>query len=172
MSDTGVSSLCAQLDKLCVQVGIADYVKQAGQFVRSAAVMRASAFSGYLRSNIFLDFEANGSEATSRVYTNVSYAPCVELGTGPKGAADHDGISPNVTPVYRTSPWWIHESDIDIGVAETYRWPYIDTPEGRFYKCSGQPARPFLYPAMKDNEPEILDIMRGGLNRILERTGK
>lgn len=134
--------------------------------------MRAPAFSGHLRSNIFTDFETSGSMATSRVHTNVSYAPYVELGTGPKGAADHDGISPEVTPVYRMSPWWIHESDLDIEVAETYHWPHIDAPEGRFYRCSGQPARPFLYPAVKDNETEILDIMRNGINKILERTEK
>lgn len=172
MSDTGVVNLCAQINKLFAQVEKAEYVKKAGQFVRGAAVMGAPAFSGHLRSNVFMDFKSNGSRATSSVYTNVSYAPYVELGTGPKGAADHDGISPEVTPVYRMSPWWIHESDIDLGVAETYRWPHIDTPDGRFYKCSGQPAQPFLYPAVKDNEREILDIMRSGLNEILERTGK
>ena len=50
--------------------------------------------------------------------------------------------------------------------------PYIDTPEGRFYKCSGQPAQPFLYPALKDNEKEVLGIMQKEINKILERSVK
>lgn len=170
MSDTGLGKLCAQLDKIVSEVESAQFVKEAGQFVRSAAVLKAPKFSGYLQNNIFLDVEESSREITGTVYTNISYAPYVEMGTGPRGAADHDGISPEVTPAYRMSPWWIHESDIDMGVAEYYHWPHIDTPKGRFYKCSGQPARPFLYPALKDNEKEVLDIMQKGLNKILERS--
>ena len=170
MSDTGIGKLCAQLDKIVSEAQAAQYVKEAAQLVRSAAVLRTPKSSGYLQNNIFCDVEERDNEVTGTIYTNVSYAPYVEFGTGPKGAADHDGISPEVTPAYRMSPWWIHENDIDIGVAEFYRWPYIDTPEGRFYKCSGQPAQPFLYPALKDNEKEVLNIMRSGLNKVLERT--
>lgn len=172
MSDTGLGKLCAQLDKIVSEMEAAGYVKEAGQFVRSAAVLRAPKFSGHMQNNIFLDVESTDEGVTGTVYTNTSYAPYVEMGTGPKGAADHDGISPEVTPVYRMYLWWIHESDIDIGVAEFYHWLYIDTPEGRFYKCSGQPAQPFLYPALKDNEKEVLDIIRNGLNKILERSAK
>ena len=89
------------------------------------------------------------------VYTNKKYGPYVELGTGPRGEADHAGISPLVTPAYSQSPWWIHESQIDAKIAEKYHWFYIDTPEGRFYQCSGQPAQPFLYPALKNNEERV-----------------
>lgn len=172
MSDTGLGKLCAQLDKIAAELETAEYMKEAGQFVRSAAVLHAPKFSGYLQNNIFLDVESSDEGVTGTVYTDTSYAPYVEMGTGPKGAADHDGISPEVTPAYRMTPWWIHESDLDIGVAEFYHWPYIDTPEGRFYKCSGQPAQPFLYPALKDNEKEVLGIMQKEINKILERSVK
>ena len=80
----------------------------------------------------------------------------------------HAGISPEVTPVYTQQPWWIHESQIDRRVAEKYRWPYMDTPDGRFYRCSGNPAYPFLYPAMKDNEEQILKVLGGSLASDLE----
>ena len=56
----------------------------------------------------------------------------MELGTGPKGAQEHSGISPNVTPSYVNSPWWIHESQIDIDLAEKYNWFSIDTKDGKF----------------------------------------
>lgn len=168
----GLKELCVQLDKIVAEAGKAEYVKEAGQFVRGAAVERAPANSGYLRQNIFCDFEESKELARSEVYTNISYATYVEMGTGPRGAADHDGISPNVTPAYTMEPWWIHESDIDAWVAEKYHWPYIDTDQGRFYKCSGQPAQPFLYPALKDNEQKVLRIMKDGMNNILKGAGK
>ena len=69
-------------------------------------------------------------------------------------------------------PWWIHESDLDVGVAEMYHWPYIDTPDGRFYKCSGQPARPFMYPALKDNEDEVIRIMNSDIEKVLKKVTK
>lgn len=168
--DSGVGKLCAQLDRIVEESAKGEYVKEAGQYVRSAAVLNAPANSGYLRQNIFNDFEEGNFTATSEVYTNVSYGPYVELGTGPRGAMDHDGISPEVNPVYTMEPWWIHESQVDLWIAEQYHWTYIDTPNGRFYKCSGQPAQPFMYPALKDNEETIVRIMKDGMNSILKGT--
>lgn len=80
----------------------------------------------------------------------------MEFGTGPRGREDHAGISPNVSPSYTQKPWWIHESQIDARTAEKYGWFHIDTPEGRFYQCSGQAAQPFMYPALKNNEQKII----------------
>ena len=99
-------------------------------------------------------------------------APYVEFGTGPKGQADHAGISPEVTPVYTQAPWWIHESQIDRRTAEKYRWFYIDTPQGRFYQCTGQPAHPFLYPALHDNEDKILKNMKASFQTNIGKVSK
>lgn len=166
----GVKELSIQLDNIIEKAAKAEYVKEAGEFVHSAAVLGAPGNSGYLRQNIFHDFEEGHFSATSEVYTNVSYAPYVELGTGPKGAANHDGISPEVTPTYTMAPWWIHESDVDPWIAEQYHWPSIDTPDGKFYKCDGQPARPFMYPALADNRDTVIQIMKDGMNEALKGT--
>lgn len=168
--DTGIGKLFVQLDRIVSRVAKAEYVKEAGQYVRGAAVENAPANSGYLRQNIFTDFEEGDFTATSEVYTNVSYGPYVELGTGPEGASNHEGISPEVNPVYTIEPWWIHESQVDLWIAEQYHWPYIDTPDGRFYKCSGQPAHPFMYPALNDNKETIIDIMKNGINDAMKGT--
>ena len=166
----GLKELHVQLDRIVEKAGKAEYVREAGDFVRGAAVMNAPGNTGYLRQNIFHDFEEGHFTATSEVFTNVSYAPYVELGTGPKGVADHEGISPEITPAYTMEPWWIHESDVDPWIAEQYHWPSIDTPEGKFYKCDGQPARPFMYPALKDNREKVIRIMKNGMNSILKGT--
>lgn len=172
MSKDGLKEFCMQLDKIAAQAGKAEYVKEAGQFVRGAAVVRCPGNSGYLRDNIYCNFNESEEAARSEVYTNVSYAPYVELGTGPRGAASHDGISPQTSPAYTTEPWWIHESQVDQQIAEQYHWPYIKTDQGRFYVCSGQPAHPFMYPALKDNEQKVLRILEDGMNKILEGAGK
>lgn len=135
-------------------------VGKAIQIVRAAAVNNCPVDTGELRQSIYADIEGDSTRAVGTCWTNKSYAPYVEFGTGPKGQADHAGISPDITPVYTQSPWWIHESQIDRRAAEKYRWFYIDTPQGRFYQCTGQPAHPFLYPALHDNEEEIMENMK------------
>lgn len=172
MSKDGVTELSAELGKICTELSKAEGLKDATQFVRSAAAHAVPRFTGYLRSNIFQDVEVGKNVAVGTVYTNISYAKYVEFGTGPKGAANHGGISPEVNPTYTMEPWWIHESQIDIGTAEQYGWSYIDTPEGRFYKCTGQPAHPFMYPALKDNEDEVIKIINDDIDSILKKVTK
>ena len=144
-------------------------VKQAAIFVQSAAKMNAPVRTGDLRTNIFMDCEEDENGIHAEVYTPPgSYALYVEFGTGKRGANDHSGISPNVSPAYTLEPWWIHEDMLDPGVAAQYHWPYIDTPQGRFYKCEGQAAQPFLYPALADNQARVLDILKQGFNKAIK----
>ena len=121
------------------------------------------------RGSIFTVVETEGRNVTGICYTDKKYGPYVEFGTGPKGQENHEGISPDTTPVYTQSPWWIHEgsgpNEVDRATAEKYGWFYIDTPEGRFYQCTGQPAQPFLYPALKNNEKQIEQVIREELRK-------
>jgi len=169
---SGVKELSIQLDRIVAKAAKAEYVKEAGKLVHGQAVHYAPGNSGYLKQHIFNDFEEGHFSATAEIYTDVSYAGYVELGTGPKGAADHDGISPEVTPAYTMKPWWIHESMVDLWMAEQYHWPVINTPEGKFYRCSGQPAYPFMYPALKNNQREVIEIMKKGINNIFKEECK
>ena len=120
----------------------------------------------------YADVEGDANRAVGTCWTNRAYAPYVEFGTGPKGQADHAGISPEVTPVYTQVPWWIHESQVDRRTAEKYRWFYINTPQGRFYQCTGQPAHPFLYPALHDNEDKILKNMKASFQADIGKESK
>ena len=163
------------LDKKLKQLAEIDMKRAVGeviQIVRLAATLNCPIDTGELQQDIAADVEGDSIRAIGTCWTNKAYAPYVEFGTGPKGQADHAGISPDVTPVYTQSPWWIHESQVDRRVAEKYRWFYIDTPEGRFYQCTGQPAHPFMYPALHDNEDKILSDMtasfRAEIGKVLE----
>lgn len=169
MSVQGLARLNAQLDSISRSVSDPAYVVQAATFVRSAAALLAPVHDGYLRQSINWDVDVTfGKGITGTVYTDLEYAPYVELGTGPKGAMSHEGISPNVAPVYTLEPWWIHESQLDPGIGEFYHWPHIDTDAGRFYKCSGQAAQPYLYPALADNRNTVIDILEKGIKKAME----
>lgn len=116
--------------------------------VQAEAKLRAPANEGELRNSIRVRLKVNGNKISSEVFTNSDHATYVELGTGPKGQASHSGISPEVSVSYRSSPWYVHEDQINVG-------PYHFAKRGEFYKMYGQPAQPYLYPALKDNHDRV-----------------
>lgn len=150
-------------------VGDPRYMHQAALYVQGAARRRAPADMGTLRNSISVAVVENPGQLVAHIGTNLEYALYVELGTGPKGAADHFGISPDIQPAYTMSPWWIHESQVPPGTGEKYHWFYITTKEGRFYQVTGQPAQPYLYPALKDNEQEIGNLLAEGWEKAIRK---
>nr|DAR83602.1 MAG TPA: putative tail component [Caudoviricetes sp.] len=148
----GADSLIAKCRKL-YGAQAADITRQAvlhasKTIVQADAKLRAPSNDGELRNSIKVRVKMDGDKVIGEVYTNLHYAPYVELGTGPKGQASHAGISPDVNVSYRSSPWYVHEDQIDVG-------PYHFQKIGEFYKMYGQPAQPYLYPALKDNHERI-----------------
>lgn len=136
--------------------------------VRDAAVLGCPVNHGELRHSIYGEVNQNGDTIQGVCFTDKDHAVYVEFGTGPKGQENHAGISPAHNPVYKQRPWWIHESQIDARDAERYGWFYIDTPDGRFYQCTGQAANPFMYPALKNNEDYVLKNFSAGFAVNLE----
>ena len=146
---------------------------QAGHQVQLEATYKAPANSGQLKGSIkLMPIEKDGDTLRAIVQCNAVYGVYVEMGTGQRGADDHAGISPDAHPVYTMSPWWIHEgegeNEVDRATAEKYHWPFIENSEGRFYRCTGQPAKPFMYPALHDNEEAVMEIIRNGIRRQLK----
>lgn len=160
-------SFIGHLGKISAEVDDLSLLKQAASLAQSQAKLNTPVFEGALRNSIGVQYGHENESMVARIYTDMEYAPYVELGTGPIGAENHEGISPEVNPMYTLEPWWIHESQLDPGVAEMYHWPYIETPQGKFYRCSGQPAKPFMYPAVKDNEKIIIEMLTKKMNDII-----
>ncbi|MCQ9227114.1 HK97-gp10 family putative phage morphogenesis protein [Streptococcus suis] len=125
--------------------------------VQADAILRAPANNGDLRAGIKVRMSKSGNPR-AEVVSASDHGGFVELGTGPKGAANHAGISPNVSVSYRSTPWYVHESQIDVG-------PYHFQKIGEFYKMFGQVAQPYLYPALKDNEERVTK----SINRYVKR---
>ena len=143
---------------------------EVGSFITGAAKLLAPAgTSGYLRAGIGYRISGEGNRITAHVGTENEYAMYVEFGTGPKGAANHAGVSPDFQVSYTRAPWWVHESMLDPSAIERYHWFSIETKDGRFYRITGQAAQPFLYPALKDNEQTVLSIIENGLMGAIVR---
>lgn len=152
--------------------GMKKAVGQGVKIAQAGAVLMCPAHDGELRQSIKTRVEIEADRVVGTVYTNKKYASYVEFGTGPKGEASHAGISPEFSPAYSQSPWWIHESQVDKEIAEMYHWFYIDTAQGRFYQTSGQAAQPFMYPGLKDNEDVICRKTREALSDEIRKVSK
>ena len=151
-------------------VGDPQYLYDAANVVQAAAKLLAPANDGELRQRIEVTVTKDVGALVAHIGTRLDYAIYVEVGTGPKGQANHSGISPDISPTYSTTSWWIHESQVPAGTAEKYHWTTINTKNGKFYKCDGQAAQPFLYPALKDNEQTIGELLAEGWGQAIRKT--
>lgn len=128
--------------------------------------------TGELSGSIQRMVQATEGMVIGTVYTNKPYAQYMEFGTGPKGEAEHNGISPAVDPTYSQSGWWFSgsESDIDPRDAQKYHWPSITTENGDvLYFTQGQPATPFMYPALKNNEENITRLIKAKVKAEIKK---
>lgn len=140
------------------------FMHQAAEYIRSAAVgLCPTGTSGFLQGSIGYAVQNDGSKVTAYIGTNAEYAIYVEYGTGPKGAAHHEGVSPDYSKEYRPTPWLVPEDKLDPDAIKKYHWQPVHTKKGLCYRMYGQAAQPFLYPAVKDNEQAINSIIENGI---------
>jgi len=147
----GLDSLLRKLDAMGGKT--LDALERAVKTTVQATHGDASRFLPY--SSILIQDETKraGNNIEGKVFSNTSFAQYVEFGTGPKGQANHAGISPNV------------------GVSYTqHSWVY-PTGDGEFRTTSGQPAKPFLYPAAKQNESVFEREVAQELTNEIRRMG-
>lgn len=142
------------------------------KIIQAEAKIGCPVNDGELRNSIKTMVGDKQDYITGTCYTNKKYAAYVEFGTGPKGQADHAGISPVITPAYSQKPWWIHESQVDKEAAEKYGWFKLETKDGIFYQCTGQAAQPFMYPALKNNEKRAVKNMGKYFSRKIKEATK
>lgn len=81
----------------------------------------------------------NNNEVEGGAVTSVGYASYVEFGTGPTGSKKGHPLDLELGIVRKQGKWKVKIPTIGV------RW------------IAGQEARPFMYPAMKQNEEAILE---------------
>lgn len=101
--------------------------------VRNDAIKNAPSKTGELRRSIDFRVSDNGTEGV--VFSNLRYAPYVEVGTGIY--AKRGG---------RDTPW---------------TFPYYKDQQVRFARTRGMKARPYLEPAIQQNTTKIRQCFEG-----------
>lgn len=101
--------------------------------------------SGDLRRSIRAETEIHGDRVQGTVTVGSEYGVYVEFGTGPRGEASHQGISPDASPTYSPQGWTYRDED------------------GQFVHTRGQPAHPFLYPAAKSMRDQAVRLIADAL---------
>lgn len=101
------------------------------------------------------------------VWTDKEQGVYRELGTGPIGEASQKDLPPGVTPVYSQGPWFIPANEVP-DLEALYGMLRITIQDNDFFMTRGQPARPWLYPALKQGMEEASDIYQERINEKLK----
>lgn len=145
------------------------------ELVQQAAVLRiqssAKYSSGELAGSIKYEVVVNAQgKIVGRVWSDKEQALYREMGTGPVGQESSKELPEGVTPVYSTSAWFIPVEKVQVDLEAVYGIPRITIQGNDFYLTRGQPARPFLYPSLKEvmeQAPEVYkQYVREGLRKL------
>ena len=129
-------------------------MRKGTQLVHGQAKELAPVDTGNLKGSIHMDVKINADTVEGRVYTNLEYAPYVEFGTGSKGAGTYPYSIKGLSLAYRSSPWC-----------------YLDEDDNLIW-TAGQPAQPYMYPALKNNEKYIKKLFKSDIKNNINKICK
>lgn len=144
-----IGSLTKRLNKIA-EMDIQKRMVEATKVVHAEAKNLAPVDTGNLAGSIHMEVKKQGKNYQGRVFTNVTYAPFVEFGTGIKGNGTYPYKLKNITLVYKNKKWLAHIPKIG--------WRYV----------SGQVAQPYMYPALKHNEKYVRQILSQGVKEAVK----
>ena len=168
----GIDSLLLKLNSV-KKIHLTDSVKKATVLVQGQAKsLVPTGDSGNLRGSIRMDYKEFTDKVQGRVYTNLEYAPYVEFGTGSKGKGTYPYKIKDVNLTY-SDRWFIPASEISEATALKYHFKKIYGKDGNnYYLCYGQPAHPYMYPAIKNSRKQIEKILMSGIRESLKKACK
>ena len=142
-----------------------DATNELTELVRAAAELKLSSsmkFStgellGSIKTEVVTD---SGGKLVGRVWSDKEQAIYREFGTGPNGEASPKELPEGIHPVYTQTRWFIPAEAVAIDLSAVYGMPKITIQGKDFFITSGQPARPFLYPSLKEIIPQMGDIYK------------
>lgn len=153
----GLNELLAKLEKLGAdsdEMMIKAISRPTKRVQKDAKLLCPVGDSGRLRNSIESKVTKDDKgNIIGLVFTNVEYAPYVEFGTGPVGAANMPQWAKELGVSYKQNKWLANIPDVGVR--------YV----------AGQAAQPFLYPAYKQSESQITQDVRDVLNSYIRRLG-
>lgn len=150
----GLDSLLKKLDKLGGNVEEVLYksMQQQGELVKSDAKELCPVDTGDLRKSIYKKTKRAKGRIVSTIYTNSDHAAYVEFGTGKVGERTNTNTNVNVS--YKQDKWKVNIPDVGV------RW------------IEGQPAQPYLYPALKNNEEKVIENIKEDVKKAIKEVAK
>ncbi len=113
--------------------------------IEGDARKKAPADTGLLRQLIRHTMYEGFGAVSGEVIAGAEYSAYVELGTGPKGQGSYSGPK-KANVAYRQSGW-VYPTGKGAGKY------------AKFAFTTGQPARPYLYPAFKANKSRVIGFI-------------
>lgn len=150
----GLESLLNKLNKLGgnVEETLYNSISKQTKFIQGEAKELCPVDTGDLRNSIKANTIKNKGEIVGTVSTNSDHAAFVEFGTGKVGERTNTNTKVNVS--YKQDKWLANIPDVGP------RW------------IEGQPAQPYLYPALKNNEDKILENIKDDIKKAIKEVAK
>lgn len=144
---------------------LTELIKQAAELRLSSSVKYASGeLLGSLKNEVVINAQG---KIVGRVWSDKQQAIFRELGTGPVGEASPKDLPEGITPVYSQTAWFIPVKDVAVDLEAVYGIPRVTVQGTDFYITKGQPARPFLYPSLKELIGEAPEIYKEHVQQAL-----
>ena len=154
-----IDRICANLQHFTDDVAahLEEQLLKEMKRIQSDAKRMAPVKTGQLRNNITADVtrDAATADIVGTVGTNAAHGIYNELGTGPVGEASPKMAPPGVTLKYKKTGW-----------------SYEDPKTGKRVWTMGMAARPFLYPALKQNEAQVKENIAKAIKRAQRRASR
>lgn len=135
---------------------ITELIKQSTELRIASSVKYSSGeLLGSFKNEVVINAQG---KIVGRVWSDKEQAMYREFGTGPVGQESKKDLPEGVTPVYTTSAWFIPVEKTGVDLEAVYGIPRITIQGKDFFLTRGQPARPALYPSLKEiveQAPEI-----------------
>lgn len=150
----GVETLLKRLNSLGGNVEETLYISISKQtmLVQGEAKELCPIDTGDLRNSIKTNTKKNKNKIVGSIHTNSDHAAYVEFGTGKVG--ERTNTNSNVNVSYKQDKWKVNIPDVGP------RW------------VEGQPAQPYLYPALKNNEKKILENIKDDIKQAIKEVAK
>ncbi|KAF1291049.1 HK97 gp10 family phage protein [Candidatus Enterococcus leclercqii] len=145
---------------------ITELIKQATELRIDSSVKYGSGeLSGSYKNEVVINAQG---KIVARIWSDKEQAMYREFGTGPVGQASQKDLPEGITPVYSTSAWFIPVDEVEIDLEAIYGIPRITIQGKDFFLTRGQPARPALYPSLKEIVEQAPDIYKEHVQKRLK----
>ena len=170
----GLNKLRAKVERVpqILQDAMWDATFEITELIKGAAELRLASSTKYSTGELIGSLKNEVVEnaqgrIVGRVWSDKIQALIREFGSGPVGEASPKDLPEGVNPVYTQERWFIPADQVSLDLEAIYGMPRITIQGKDFFITSGQPARPFLYPSLKEILPEAPEIYRETVQKAL-----